>query len=182
MGRKFVHRVTLLVVAGIFLGADLAAVDAQEVKVGFVDLQRVLVGSQRGQDVLAKLRAQKEAKQREVEAEEKEIRQMEADLEKQRSVLSEAARRERDREIRKRRRNLGRTVEDLNRDFGEEERDLRDQLIREISTVVRKYGKEKGYLLIMEARAGGVMYGNDAADLTNEMIAAYDASIRSANQ
>lgn len=176
MRRGLAYGLTLLILAGVFLGADAPPLGAQTVKLGFVDLQKVLVESQRGRDVLAKLRAEREAKQREIDAQEKEIRQMEADLEKQRSVLSEIARKEREREIRKRRRDLGRVVEDLNRDFSERERELRDGLIREIATVVSAYGKKQGYLLILEVRAGGVMYGNDAADLTNEVIAAYDAS------
>ena len=39
------------------------------------------------------------------------------------------------------------------------------------------FGKEKGYLLIMERQLGGVMYGSEAVDLTDEVIAAYDAGV-----
>lgn len=177
MRRGFHHGLRVLVLTGIFVGIGVIPGRAQEApKVGFVNIQRVVVGSKRGKEVLAKLQAEKDAKQREIEAEEKEVRRMEADLEKQRSVLSEEARKERERAIRDRTRDLRRTVEDLNRSFGEREQDLQQQLLREVTEVVRTYGKDKGFLLILEVRAGGVMYGNESADLTNEVIAAYDAS------
>ncbi|MFQ5882146.1 MAG: OmpH family outer membrane protein [Candidatus Methylomirabilales bacterium] len=167
----------------VFLGgAAVTPLAAQTVKIGFIDLQKILVESKRGKDVLSKLQTEKEAKQREIEAQEKEIRQVEAELEKQRSVLSESARREKESAIRKRVRELRRTVEDFNRDFRQRERDLQNQMFREIAAVVKTYGKEKGYLLITEKRAGGVMYGSEVADLTNEVIAAYNASVGSAKR
>lgn len=177
MNRAFPHVLTVLMLAGILVGGEVIPGEAQGIKIGFVNIQRVVVGSKRGKDVLAKLQAERDAKQREVEAMEREVRQMEADLEKQQSVLSEEAKRERERAIRDRTRDLRRTVEDLNRFFAEREQDVQQQLLREVSAVVITYGKEKGYLVIFEVRAAGVIYGDELADLTNEMIAAYDASM-----
>lgn len=177
MKRGFSHALTVLVLAGVLVGVGVIPGGAQTAKIGFVNIQRVVVGSKRGQEVLAKLQGEKDAKQREIEAEERKVLQLEADLEKQRSVLSEEAKKERERTIRDRRRDLRRTVEDLNRSFGEREQDLQQQLLREVTEVVRTYGKEKGYLLILEVRAAGVMYGSEGADLTDEVIAAYDASV-----
>ncbi len=179
MVRGCAKRLMLLTLAVVFVGTGATPLGAQVAKIGLVDLQRVMVESKRGQQVLAKLKEERDAKQREIDEKEKEIRQMEANLEKQREALSETARKQRERTIRRRQRDLRRAVEDINRDFSEEERDLRDRLIKEIATVVRSYGKENGYVLIMEVRAGGVMYGSEAVDLSKEVTAAYDASVSS---
>jgi Skp family chaperone for outer membrane proteins len=40
--------------------------------------------------------------------------------------------------------------------------------------VIRDYGKEKGYGLIIEKGQSGVIYGNDAADLTKEILERYN--------
>jgi outer membrane protein len=176
MRRRLARGLLLLVGAALFAGIDAAPVGAQATnKIGFVDLQRVLLESKKGKEALAKLQTDKDAKQREIDAQQKKIRQMEEDLEKQRSVLSETARRDRDKAIQNARRDLRRTVDDLNREFGDRERDLRERLVREVSAAVRDYAKKNGYVLIMEMRAGGVMYGNEDADLSEEIIAAYNA-------
>jgi outer membrane protein len=158
------------------VGLIAAPVWAQSVKIAFVDVQKVMVESVRGKEVLSKLQAEKEAKQKEIEAKEAEIRKMEAELEKQGSVLSEPARREREEAIRKKIRDLRRTVEDVNRDLAQRQRDLESQLAKDIAAIIRSYGKEHGYLLIVERGAAGVIYGGDQADLTAAILAAYNAS------
>lgn len=148
---------------------------AQAVKIAFVDMQKVMVESNRGKEALSKLQAEKEAKQKEIEAREAEIRRLESDLEKQGSVLSEAARKERTEAIQKKVRDLRRVVEDVNRDLAQRQRDLESQLLKDITSIIRSYGKEHGYTMIVETRAAGVIYGSDQADLTAAILQAFNA-------
>ncbi len=149
---------------------------AQSPKIGFVDLQKIITESNRGKEAFSKLQAEKEAKQKEINTKEAEIQKMQADLEKQGSVLSEAARRERAEAIQKKIRDLRRTVEDIERDLNHRRRDLEGQLLKDVTTIIRSYGKEHGYTMIVETRAAGVIYGSDQADLTAAILAAYNAS------
>jgi outer membrane protein len=132
------------------------------------------VESKKTKEPLAKLKADMDAKNRDLETQEKKIRQMVADLEKQQSVLSESARKEKEKAIQKAKVDLNRTAEDLNREFGDRERDVRQRLVREVTSVVQDYGKKNGYVLIIEVRAAGVMYSSEGADISKEIIAAYD--------
>ncbi len=174
MRRGMSKGLPLLVLITLFFGVDGAPVGAEAVKIGLVDLQKVLVESKKGREPLTKLKADMDAKNRDLDAQEKKIRQMVADLEKQQSVLSEAARKDKEKVIQKAKVDLNRTAEDLNREFGERERDVRQQLVREVTTVVQDYGKKNGYVLIIEVRAAGVMYSSEGADISKEIIAAYD--------
>jgi len=174
MRRGISKGLPLLVLATLFFGVDAAPVGAEAIKIGLVDLQKVLLESKKGKEPLVKLKADMDAKNRDLEAQDKKVRQMEADLEKQHSVLSEAARKDKEKVIRKAQVDLSRTVDDLKREFGERERDLRQRLVREVTTVVQDYGKKNGYVLIIEVRAAGVMYSSEGADISKEIIAAYD--------
>jgi len=174
MRRGISKGLPLLVLVTLFFGVNGAPVGAEAVKIGLVDLQKVLVESKKGREPLAKLKADMDTKNRDLDAQEKKIRQMVADLEKQQSVLSEAARKDKEKAIQKAKVDLNRTAEDLNREFGERERDVRQRLVREVTTVVQDYGKKNGYVLIIEVRAAGVMYSSEGADISKEIIAAYD--------
>jgi len=174
MRRGISKGLPLLVLVTLFFGVGGAPVGAEAVKIGLVDLQKVLVESKKGREPLAKLKADMDAKNRDLEAQEKKIRQMVAELEKQQGVLSEAARKDKEKAIQKAKVDLNRTAEDLNREFGERERDVRQRLVREVTTVVQDYGKKNGYVLIIEVRAAGVMYSSEGADISKEIIAAYD--------
>ncbi len=148
---------------------------ADPVRLGFVDLQTVITQSKEGQTAMNTVKAEAAEKQKEISAKEAEIKQMDADLQKQASALSEAARKEREEEIRRKLRDLKRVTEDFNRDLAKREGDMVNDLLKDLTTVIRDYGKEKGFTLIVEKGQSGVIYGNDAADLTKEILERYNA-------
>ena len=179
------------VAAGIVAVAVLAAPGlggAEDTfKIGFVDAQKVLNDSTRGKEAKGRLEKERDAKQQEIRAREQEIRprqeeikKLEADLQKQAPVLSDAARKERQDAITRKIRDVGRLVEDLrrlfedsNRDLQKRETDLLNEILREIRKVVVAYGKEHAYTLILEAQSG-IIYASQGADLTDEVLAAFD--------
>ncbi|WP_337286503.1 OmpH family outer membrane protein [Candidatus Methylomirabilis sp.] len=144
-------------------------------KLGFVDLQAVISQSKEGQEAMNAVKAEATEKQKEIGAKEAEIKQMDTDLQKQASALSDAAKKDREEEIRRRLRDLKRITEDFNRDLAKREGEMVNDLLRDITVVIRDYGKEKGFTLIIEKGQSGVIYGHDAADLTKEILDRYNA-------
>lgn len=144
------------------------------VKLGFVDIQAVISQSNEGQGARNKVAAEANEKQKEITAKEAEIKQMDADLQKQGPLLSEAAKKDREEDIRRRLRDLKRLTEDFNRDLAKRENELLNDLVRDVTAVIRDYGKEKGITLIVEKGQGGVIYGSDPADLTKEILERYN--------
>ncbi len=144
------------------------------VKVGFVDIQAVISQSKEGQAARSKVAAEAAEKQKEITAKEAEVKQMDADLAKQSPVLSDATKKDREEDIRRKLRDLKRLTEDFNRDLAKREGELLNDLLRDVTAVIRDYGKEKGFLLIVEKGQGGVIYGSDGADLTKEILERYN--------
>lgn len=146
-----------------------------QIKIGFVDLQQVISQSKRGQAARAEVAAEASRKQKEVDAREEEIKKLEAELQKHSAILSDQARKEKEELIRQKLRDLRRTAEDFNRDLAKREGELVNELLKEISAVVQEYGKEKGYMLILERQQAGVLYSGQGVDLTQEIIQRFDA-------
>ena len=164
----------LVAAAAMLMASESRAADTP-VKVGFVDLQAVIAQSKEGQVARNKVAAEAADKQKEISAKEGEIKQMDAELQKQSPILSDAAKKEREEEIRRRLRDLKRLTEDFNRDLGKREAELINDLLRDVTAVIRDYGKEKGYSLILERGQGGVIYGSDPADVTKDILERYNA-------
>jgi outer membrane protein len=163
----------LVAAAGMLMASGSRAADSP-VKVAFVDIQAVIAQSKEGQAARNKVAAEAAEKQKEISAKEAEIKQMDAELQKQSPILSDAAKKEREEEIRRRLRDLKRLTEDFNRDLAKREAELVNDLLRDVSAVIRDYGKEKGYSLIVERGQGGVIYGSDPADLTKDILERYN--------
>lgn len=144
-------------------------------RIGYVDLQQVISLSQPGQAARAKMQVERDEKQKEVNAREEEIKRLEGELEKRAPVLSEEAKREREETIGRKIRDLRRTIEDFNRDLAKRENELVAELLKEVTVVIMEYGKEKRYTLILEKGQAGVLYGDEGADITQEIINVYNA-------
>jgi len=160
--------------AAMLVASESRAADSP-VKVGFVDIQAVIAQSKEGQAARNKVAAEAAEKQKEISTKEGEIKQMDAELQKQSPILSDAAKKEREEEIRRRLRDLKRLTEDFSRDLAKRETELINDLLRDVTAVIRDYGKEKGHSLIFEKGQGGVIYGSDPADLTKDILERYDA-------
>lgn len=145
------------------------------IKLGFVDIQAVIAQSKDGQAARSKVAAEAADRQKDISAKEAEIKQMDADLQKQSAILSDAAKKDREEEIRRRLRDLKRLTEDSNRDLSKRESELLNDLVRDVTTVIRDYGKQKGFTMIVEKGQGGVIYGSDPADLTKEILERYNS-------
>ena len=159
--------------AGILMASASWAAEPA-VKLGFVDIQSVISQSKEGQAARNKVAAEAAEKQKEISAKEAEIKQMDAELQKQSPVLSDAAKKDREEEIRRKLRDLKRQTEDFNRELAKREGEILNDLLRDVATVIRDYGKQKGFTLIVEKGQGGVIYGSDLADLTKEILERYN--------
>lgn len=143
------------------------------VRIGVVDVQRVLNQSQKGTAVKQKLDQERAARQKELDARQEEVMKLQADFEKQAAVLSEQAKREKSETLQRKRRDTLRMAEDANRDFEKRVREAEVDITREIFAVIQEYGKDQGYTVILER--GMLIFGAPAVDITAEIIKRYDA-------
>ncbi len=143
------------------------------VRVGIVDVQEVLNKSQKGMAVKQKLDQERAARQKDLDARQEEVMKLQAEFEKQAPLLSEQAKREKTETIQRKRRDTLRMAEDANRDFEKRVREAEMDITREILAVIREYGRDQGYTLILER--GTVLFGTPAVEITGEIIKRYDA-------
>jgi outer membrane protein len=155
-----------------------AAKAADAPRIATVDVQQVILESKMGKKAKGKVEAERDLKQKELTAREEDASKLQKDLEKQSSILSEAARKEKQEAIDKKVRDLKRVYEDFNRDLQKKETELIRDLLKDITAVVRDYGKTKGYALIFEKGQSAILYSSDQIDITKEIIAALDAKAK----
>ena len=161
-----------------FLGALLTALPAGGTaaanRIGVVDVQKVLVRSAAGLAAREQLEKEKVSMQREVDQRQGEIEKLREELEKKALLLSPEVKKEREETLQRKVRDLRRLVEDFEKELAKKDQNLTKRIVEELAGVIQRYGREKGYLLILEKRNAGVIYGGQEADLTDEVIKLYD--------
>lgn len=143
-------------------------------KIAFVDVQKVLVRSVAGVAAREQLEREKAAMQKDVDTRRAEVEKLREELEKKGLVLSADAKREKEETLQRKVRDLRRVVDDFQKELERKEQGLTQRILQDLTGVIERVGKERGYLLILEKRGASVIYGDGDADITEEIIKVYD--------
>lgn len=142
-----------------------------EGKIGLVDPARLLNESNAGKKAKDSLSAFAKNRQTLIEMEEKELRRMEEDFIKQASVLSPAAKSEREQAFRRRMAEYQQKAGELNREVQEKQKDVLDAFRDKVETVVGKVAKRNGLQVVIDKGKGGpTIFGVEELDITNQAI------------
>jgi outer membrane protein len=151
-------------------------------KIAFVDVQRVLARSAGGAAAREQMERERATMQKQVDGHRVELEKLKDELEKKGQLLSADARKEKQESLERKVRDVRRLVDDLQKELQKKEQDLLGRVLRDLDGVIQKIGKEKGYLLIVERKQGGIVYGAAEADLTDEIIRLYDDESKKAKK
>jgi len=175
MRHRWIVGVVTLVVAGLAGGhVTRTEADAAATRIGYVDVQRVIVRSVAGVAAREQLEKEKVAMQKDVDNRKVEVDKLRDEMDKKGLILSAEARREKEETLQRKVRDLRRLAEDLEKELQKKEQQATQKILQELTGIIEKMGKERGFLLIVERRSGGVIYGDPESDVTDEVIKLYD--------
>ena len=142
-----------------------------EGKIGVVDPSRVLSETNAGKKAKESLGAFSKNRQALIEMDEKELRRMEEDFGRQASVLSPAAKKEREDQFRRRVAEYQQKAGELNREVQEKQKDVLEGFREKVGLVVGKISKRLGLQVVMDKGKGGpTLYSDEGLDITGQVI------------
>ncbi len=165
---------TVFLVMSLVLGVS-ALTYAQSVKIGYVDLQRVIRDSQAGKSAKAVFEKEFQDKRRIIEQRTADLARMKQDFIAKAPVMEEGARKQKADELDKIEKDLTRTRDDSRDELQKRDFELTQRILTELESVLQQIGDSEGYTLIIEKTEGGVIYAAKGVDLTDKVIQAYDA-------
>jgi outer membrane protein len=161
------------IIMAIFFGYSMALGEDPS-HIGVVDFQRCINESKEGQKVLALLKRKKDDLQKQLEMKEKELVDLRKEFEKQAMMLSMDAQEDKKKTIERKSRELEFLLKDLNEEMQSAQEKEQKRIVKELRELIERIGSEGNYIMILEQRAGGVLYSNKTFDLTDKVVKAYD--------
>jgi len=143
-------------------------------KIGYIDVQRVLARSAAGVAAREQLEKERGTIQKDMDGRRQELEKLRDEIEKKGPLMSADARREKQEQFDRKRRDAARAADDYQKELEKKEGQLLQKVLQEVGGIIEKVGKEKNYYMIVEKRNAGVLYAANDADLTDEVIRAYD--------
>jgi outer membrane protein len=155
-------------------GATAASAPTTAARIAYIDVQRVLARSAAGVAAREQLEKERAGIQKEMDGRRQELEKLRDEIEKKGPLLTADARREKQEQFERKRRDAARAADDFQKELEKKEAALLQKVLQEVGGVIERLGKEKNYYLIVEKRNAGVLYASTEADLTDEVIRAYD--------
>ena len=167
-------RISLLVAIFVVLFFSMS-VFAADVKVGVVDLMKVLDLSNQGKKAKDEWNAKVKTAEAELKRKQDEVLKMKADIENQAGMLSASALADKKRAYEDKLLDLQRLAQDRQYELQNKSIELIQVIAVQTQDIINKIGKEEGFTLILERTDSGIMYFPASIDITDKVIKALNA-------
>jgi outer membrane protein len=149
---------------------------ASGIKIAVIDTERILLTSNTGKKALADLKKLQEGKEAEARTKQQEIKDLQAKISDGRLSLAQDKLGEMEKQLEAKLVSLRRFQEDANAELGK----MRDQVLaaidQKVMPVINQVGKELGYTLIFRKFESGLIYADEAVDITASIIQRLDGA------
>ncbi len=147
---------------------------ARTAKVAVIDVERILLESNRGKKALGEIEAVRKQKQQEGDAKQKEITDLRQKIKDGQLSLSEDKLADLKKQLEDKLIALQRFQDDAQRDLSKKRDEVLDQIEKSVFPVINKIGEEGGYTMIFNKYRSGLVYADDSVDITEQVIARYN--------
>lgn len=174
-------RTGTLGLAGLILAAGVFAADgaSAEVKVGFVNVAKVLELAPQAEAARNRIEKEFAPKDRELLQQQKDVRSLEDRLVKNAAVLSEAERQRNETEIRATKRELRRRQDEFREDLNLRRSQELSKLQKKVTEVIQALAEAEKYDLIV---SDGVIFAGQRVDITDQILERLRADFKKGSQ
>ena len=144
----------------------------EKIKIGYIDIQKVISESQAGKRARDRFQAQVKKAESDIIKERQEIERLKAG-----PLLKDEERRNIESDLQKRSVNLQRSMSDHQQELQAKNNEMMSELLKELEKIVNEVGKAEKFTLILER--GQILYSDQGIDITNKVIETYNSRAKS---
>jgi outer membrane protein len=168
---RYVHFLAFTLIA-----AALAAQNAPA-KIGVIDVERVISESAAGKEAFLKLKKLQDRKVEEAKKFEEDLMAMEKQLGEQRFILSDEKLKELQKVYEDKQISYKRFKDDTERGLKTARDEELKKLEEKIFPIINKVGKDQGYVLLFNKFNSGLVYADEAVDITDEILRQFNTQV-----
>ena len=164
-----------LAIAVLVLSGSVAS--AQErIKIGFIDIQRVISESQPGKRAKERFQAQVKKAESDVVKERQDLEKLKADIEKKGPLLKDEERRNLEADYQRRSVTLQRAMSDYQQELQQKNNEMMADILKELEQIVNEVGKADKFTLILERSQ--ILYSDQGIDITSKVIETFNSRMK----
>jgi outer membrane protein len=147
-------------------------------KLGTINIEQAVMGSNEGQRDFEVLRKKLEPKQNELKAQNDELQSLQDQLQKQGDKLNEDARATLQKQIESKKKLFDRSVQDAQEDFQNQQKEIFQRILQKMAPVIVKHAQAGGYALVMDTSnpwpQSPLLWYGEQGDITKAVVDIYN--------
>mgnify|MGYP001069749786 FL=1 len=147
---------------------------AEELKVVYIDSQRVITESRVGKDAYAKLQKLSDQKEEDLKKRETKIKGLSDEIQAKSATISATAKEDLQRKYEKEVKDYNRAYKDAQDELRSTEMNLLKPWTKELEAIIKEYGEKNRIDLILDRTNPAVIYGAKRIDITDTIIELFD--------
>jgi outer membrane protein len=158
----------------LLLASRPLAAYAEDVKLGYVDLQRALNETDDGRKAKESLKKVFDQKQKELNEQQDALKKDIEDLDKKRTLLPADKLRDKEAELQSRLQKVQQTYVRHQQDLQTKEQEATAKIFERMNRIIGKIAVSENFTMILDKTQSAVIYAKPHLDLTNELIRRYN--------
>lgn len=148
---------------------------AEDLKLGYVDLQRALYETEDGRKAKAQLKKVFDQKQKELDEQQEDFKKAKDDLDKKRSILAADTVRQKETELAAKFEKVQQSYLRHQKDLQEKEGEVTQKIFERMQRIIIKIAQAENFSMVLDKGQAGIIFAKQHLDLTNELIRRYNA-------
>lgn len=165
----------MLLGAVITICLTATSVFAADLKLGYIDMQRALNGSEAGKEAKEQLATKVKKYQDEINVKQEDLKKLKDELEKQGMLLSESARASKEKDYQNKLKDFQRFTKDAQDELQGKDEEFTRKILEGMEKVIQEYGRKNGYAFIF-VKNESMLFVDEKSDLTEEVLKLFNAN------
>jgi outer membrane protein len=145
----------------------------EKIRIGYIDIQRVIGESQAGKRARDRFQAQIKKAEADIMKERQELERLKNDLDKKGPLLRDDERRNIESDLQKRSVILQRSMADHQQELQAKNNEMMSEILKDLEKIVNEVGKAEKFTLILERSQ--ILYSDQGIDITSKVIETYNS-------
>ena len=151
---------------------------AQTLNVAYVDLQRVMLESEKGKEAKVSLTAEADKLKKSLDTKQDELQKMKDQIERQGATITPEARAEKEKQYQAKLKDYQRVYGDYQAELQQKDTEVTQKILKDLEEVIKSLGEKEKYTLILEKSQAGLLFASPSIDITNKVISTYNDTVK----
>jgi len=147
-------------------------------KLGTINIQEAVIGSNEGQRDFGALSKKLEPKQNELKAQNDELEALQKQYQTQSDKLNEDAKATLMKQIETKKKSFDRSVQDAQEDAQNQQKEIFQRILQKMAPVIVKHAQEGGFAMVLDTSnpwpQSPLLWANEGVDITRSVVEAYN--------